>query len=140
VGDGGTGRWREKKGTFVTTDSASDDCGQLPVPTFVGYLQTKEDALRLVEDVLCDILHHSFGGPQVVSSAVQSGHTFIWEQVTTEVQYWNDGISWTSIDRDDDFWISRETTTGHEPHEDDNKHFRSRTFPSSCILLRPIGH
>lgn len=39
---------------------------------------------------------------------------FIWEQETSGVQYWDDGVPWISIDRDGDFWICRETTTGRD--------------------------
>ena len=95
-----------------TAALASEDCGELLVPTYIGCLETKEDALRLLEGAFCGILRHASQGPRGVPSAVQSGHIFIWEQETSGVQYWDDGVPWIPIDRDGDFWISRETTTG----------------------------
>ncbi len=97
-----------------TAALASEDCGELLVPTYIGCLETKEDALRLLEGAFRGILQHACQGPRGVPSAVQSGHIFIWEQETSGVQYWDDGVLWIPIDRDGDFWISRETTTGRD--------------------------
>ena len=104
----------EKAASFVTTAAASEDCGELLVPTYVGCLETTEDALRLLEGAFRGILQHASQGPRGVPSAVQSGHIFIWEQETSGVHYWDDGVPWIPIDRDGDFWISRETTTGRD--------------------------
>jgi len=86
--------------------------GELPIPTYVGCLETKEDAFRLLEGVFRGILQHSSGGPRGVPSALQSGHIFIWEQEISGVQDWDDGASWTPVCLEDGFWISRKTTVG----------------------------
>ena len=91
---------------FVSTASADERHG--PVPTYIGYLEVKEDALRLLEGSFRELLCRSFQGP----SSIRSGYIFIWEQETSGIESWDDGISWTHIDREGDFWISRETTSG----------------------------
>jgi len=95
----------------VTTALAGEGPSELLVPTYVGCLETKKDALLLLEACFRGDLHHSFCGPRGVASAIRSGCIFIWEQDISAVQYWNDGLFWTPIDRDGDFWISDETTT-----------------------------
>lgn len=95
----------------MTAALAGEAPPELLVPTYVGCLETKKDALLLLEACFRQDLHHSFREPQGVASAIRSGCIFIWEQDISGVQCWNDGLSWTPIDRDGDFWISGETTT-----------------------------
>jgi len=91
---------------------AGDGHGKPLVPTHIGYLEKKEDALRLLEGCFRGILYHSFRDPRGVASGIRSGYIFIWEQEISAVQYWDDGISWTPVDCDGGFWISRGTNTG----------------------------
>lgn len=86
--------------------------GQPLAPTYFGYLEVKEDALRLLEGSFQGIIHHSSRGPQGVASAIRSGYIFIWEQEISAIQHWDDEMSWIPVDHDDDFWISRETRLG----------------------------
>ena len=95
---------------LVSTASAGERHG--PVSTYIGHLEVKEDALRLLEGSFRELLCRSFQRPQSISSSIRSGYIFIWEQETSGIDPWDDGISWTPIDREGDFWISRETTPG----------------------------
>ena len=83
-----------------------------PPPTYIGYLGVKEKALRLLEGSFRGLLYHSSQGPQGVSSSIRSDYIFIWEQETSGIESWVDGMSWTPIGREGDFWISRETIRG----------------------------
>jgi len=95
----------------VITASVGDGHGEPLVPTYIGYLETKKDALLLLEGCLRGMLYHLCRGPQHVASAIQSGHIFIWKQDISAVQCWDDGTPWTPFDYDSDFSTSRETTT-----------------------------
>lgn len=101
-----------KIATSSGTASAGEGHGRPLAPTYFGYLEVKEDALRLLEGSFQGFLHHSSRGPQGAASTVRSGYIFIWEQDISAIQHWDDGISWTPLDHDDDFWISRETRLG----------------------------
>ena len=81
-------------------------------PTYIGCLETKKDALLLLEGCFRGQLHHSFRGPPTVPLIIRSGSVFIWEQNVSASQHWDDHRSWTILDHVDDFWISSETTTG----------------------------
>lgn len=95
---------------------SSPSGGQLQplAPTYIGCLESNEDVLFLLQGCFSGILKHSIPGTRGVTSACRSGCIFIWEEKISGIEYWNDGLSWTSVVRDGHFWIRRETTTDCE--------------------------
>lgn len=66
-------------------------------PTFRGYVSTTMDALILFEACLQGHLSHISRRPhdQERSSVITSGSVFIYEENTSGIQRWTDGMSWT---------------------------------------------
>jgi hypothetical protein len=73
-------------------------------------LETNEDAHLLLEACFRGVLHRSRRGPRGYAPTVWSGCIFVWAQDTSAVGCWNDGLCWTPVGRDGDFWISRQKT------------------------------
>ena len=80
-------------------------------PTYFGYLDTKKDALLLLEGFLRGDLP-PLRGPQHTTSAVQDGYVFIWAQDDSAFEGWHDGLLWVPVERDGEFWISSQATMG----------------------------
>ena len=45
--------------------------------------------------------------------AVRNGFIYVWEQLASGIEHWDDGISWKPVASDSDFWTSREKTLGN---------------------------
>jgi Gti1/Pac2 family len=69
------------------------------VPTYQGYLQSKEDAVYLLEACLGGKLAHSFRGPRDGEDTI-SGNIFVWEANITGIDCWRDGMEWTIWEED----------------------------------------
>jgi Gti1/Pac2 family len=69
------------------------------VPTYQGYLQSKEDAVYLLEACLSGKLVHSCRGPQDGEATI-SGNIFVWEANITGIDRWRDGMEWTIWEED----------------------------------------
>lgn len=114
-------------------------------PTYIGRLESNEDVLLLLQGCFSGTLKHSIPGTQGATSACRSGYIFIWEEQISGVKYWNDGLSWTPVNRDGDFWIRRETTTDYGlerktisiPAQGRFHHLESYEDPWDMTLERP---
>jgi Gti1/Pac2 family len=69
------------------------------VPTYQGYLQSKEDAVYLLKACLGGKLAHSFRGPRDREDTI-SGNIFVWEANITGIDCWRDGMEWTIWEED----------------------------------------
>ena len=69
------------------------------VPTYQGYLQSKEDAVYLLEACISGKLAHSCRGPQDGEATI-SGNIFVWEANITGIDRWKDGMEWTLWEED----------------------------------------
>jgi Gti1/Pac2 family len=69
------------------------------MPTYQGYLQSKEDAVYLLEACLSGKLVHSFRGPQDGEATI-SGNIFVWETNITGIDGWRDGMEWAIWEED----------------------------------------
>jgi len=69
------------------------------VPTYRGYLQSKEDAVYTIEACLRGRLVHSCRGPQDGEATI-SGNVFVWEANSTGIDRWRDGMEWTVREED----------------------------------------
>lgn len=72
---------------------------------YIGYLNTKKDALLLIEGYLRGDLP-SLRDPQYTASTVRDGSVFIWAQDALAFQSWQDGLLWNPSEPDGEFWIS----------------------------------
>ena len=75
------------------------------VPTYQGYLQSKEDAVHLLEACLSGKLVHSRRGPQDGEATI-SGNIFVWEANITGIDDWRDGMEW-NLWQEDGFEVGR---------------------------------
>jgi Gti1/Pac2 family len=71
-----------------------DSSNQPLVPTYRGCLQSKEDAVYLLEACLRGELNHSCRGPHDGEATV-SGNIFVWEANISGIDCWRDGMEWT---------------------------------------------
>lgn len=74
------------------------------VPTYRGCLQSKEDAVYIIEACLRGKLVHSCRGPQDGEATI-SGNIFVWEANITGIDRWRDGMEWT-VREGDGFEVS----------------------------------
>ena len=79
----------------------------LLVPTYRGYLQTKEDAADLVDACIHGILAHARQGPRDREATI-SGNIFVWEANSTGIHHWRDGMEW-NVREEGDFEVSEAT-------------------------------
>lgn len=89
----------------AATASPGNHLSKPPDPTYFGYLDTKKDALLLLEGHLRGDLP-PLRGPAHTISAIRDGCVFIWAQGDSAFRRWHNGIVWVPIERDGEFWIS----------------------------------
>lgn len=79
-------------------------------PTYRGYVQTKQDALLLLEACISGRLNPLPRPPyeNEYHLLTQSGFVFIYDENTIGVKDWNDRIWWDSVHRESDFDLSQE--------------------------------
>jgi hypothetical protein len=69
------------------------------VPTYRGYVQSKADAVFLVEACLHGELIHSCRKPRDGEATI-SGNIFVWEANSIGIDRWRDGMEWTVREED----------------------------------------
>ncbi len=69
------------------------------VPTYRGYLQSKGDAVYLLQACFGGRLVHSCRGPRDGEVTI-SGNVFVWEANSTGIDSWRDGMEWTVWEQD----------------------------------------
>ena len=76
-------------------------------PKYHGYLETKEDALTLLEVVLRGSLPQSPQEPRGTGPNIRSGDIFVWvlDLDVAAIKHTSDTFSWTSVDKDGDFFV-----------------------------------
>lgn len=88
-------------------------------PTFRGYISTTLDALLLFESCLSGRLHHVARRPhdRERSELIQSGNIFIYEEHSSGIKRWTDGVSWSPSRILGNFLIYRELEKPFPPGE-----------------------
>jgi hypothetical protein len=69
------------------------------VPTYRGYLQTEDDAFYLLEGILRGKHFHSCQRPRDGEATI-SGNVFVWEENSTSIDHWRDGMKWNISEKD----------------------------------------
>jgi len=88
-------------------------------PTFRGYIATTMDALVLFEACLCGRLSHVPRRPhdRERSSLIRSGHVFIYEEHSSGIKRWTDGVPWSPSRILGNFLLYRELDKPFQPGE-----------------------
>ncbi|KAJ5882530.1 Gluconate transport inducer 1/Pac2 [Penicillium soppii] len=88
-------------------------------PTFTGYVATTQDALLLFEACLTGVLHHVPRRPhdRERSHLVRSGSVFIYEENSSGIKRWTDGVTWSPSRILGNFLVYRELDKPFPPGE-----------------------
>ncbi|OJJ43751.1 hypothetical protein ASPZODRAFT_135774 [Penicilliopsis zonata CBS 506.65] len=88
-------------------------------PTFTGYVATTHDALILFEACLTGVLHHVPRRPhdRERSHLVRSGSVFIYEEDSSGIKRWTDGVTWSPSRILGNFLVYRELEKPFPPGE-----------------------
>ncbi|KAL4999076.1 Gti1/Pac2 family-domain-containing protein [Aspergillus recurvatus] len=88
-------------------------------PTFNGYVATTHDALILFEACLTGVLHHVPRRPhdRERSHLVRSGAVFIYEENSSGIKRWTDGVTWSPSRILGNFLVYRELEKPFPPGE-----------------------
>ncbi|PKY06822.1 hypothetical protein P168DRAFT_295766 [Aspergillus campestris IBT 28561] len=88
-------------------------------PTFKGYVGTTQDALILFEACLSGVLHHVPRRPhdRERSHLVRSGCIFIYEENSSGIKRWTDGVTWSPSRILGNFLVYRELEKPFPPGE-----------------------
>ncbi|KAL5339676.1 Gti1/Pac2 family-domain-containing protein [Aspergillus crustosus] len=88
-------------------------------PTFTGYVATTHDALVLFEACLTGVLHHVPRRPhdRERSHLVRSGSVFIYEEHSSGIKRWTDGVTWSPSRILGNFLVYRELEKPFPPGE-----------------------
>ena len=88
-------------------------------PTWRGHIETTKDALIIFEACLQGILHHCIRRPhdRERSSLIVSGNVFVYEEGTSGIKRWTDGIPWSPSRILTNFLIYRQLNSPFPPGE-----------------------
>ncbi|GAB1197386.1 hypothetical protein APSETT444_006679 [Aspergillus pseudonomiae] len=88
-------------------------------PTFTGYVATTQDALILFEACLTGVLHHVPRRPhdRERGHLVRSGSVFIYEENSSGIKRWTDGVTWSPSRILGNFLVYRELEKPFPPGE-----------------------
>ncbi|KAL1964228.1 hypothetical protein VTN77DRAFT_7186 [Rasamsonia byssochlamydoides] len=88
-------------------------------PTYTGYVATTHDALILFEACLTGVLHHVPRRPhdRERSHLVRSGSVFIYEENSSGIKRWTDGVTWSPSRILGNFLVYRELDKPFPPGE-----------------------
>lgn len=88
-------------------------------PTFNGLISTTMDGLILFEACLCGRLSHVPRRPhdRERASLIRSGHVFIYEEHSSGIKRWTDGVSWSPSRILGNFLLYRELDKPFQPGE-----------------------
>lgn len=88
-------------------------------PTYTGYVATTQDALILFEACLTGVLHHVPRRPhdRERGSLVRSGSVFIYEENSSGIKRWTDGVTWSPSRILGNFLVYRELERPFPPGE-----------------------
>ncbi|KAL8729034.1 MAG: hypothetical protein Q9181_005145 [Wetmoreana brouardii] len=89
------------------------------VPTWRGYVETTKDALLIFEACFNGTLAHCFRRPhdRERASLIVSGNVFVYEEATSGIKRWTDGIPWSPSRILTNFLIYRQLNSPFPPGE-----------------------
>lgn len=95
--------------------------GKAPVciPTWQGHIETTKDALLIFEACFSGTLHHCFRRPhdRERNQLIVSGNVFVYEEATSGIKRWTDGIPWSPSRILTNFLIYRQLNSPFPPGE-----------------------
>lgn len=88
-------------------------------PTYRGYISNTLDALLIFEACLRGVLHHVSRRPHDKERAdlIKSGYIFVYEEHSSGIKRWTDGVSWSPSRILNNFLIYRELDRPFPPGE-----------------------
>ncbi|KAH9205057.1 Gti1/Pac2 family-domain-containing protein, partial [Leptodontidium sp. 2 PMI_412] len=88
-------------------------------PTFYGHVASTQDALLLFEACLSGVLNHITQRPHVRErvNLIKTGYVFIYEEHSSCIKRWTDGVSWSPSRILGDFLVYRELERPFPPGE-----------------------
>lgn len=103
------------------------------VPTWRGYIETTKDALIIFEAALGGQLAHCIRRPhdRERNSLIVSGNVFVYEEGTSGIKRWTDGIPWSPSRILTNFLLYRQLSSPFPPGE------KKRAMKRSQRPLRP---
>ncbi|KAL9123526.1 MAG: hypothetical protein Q9217_007044 [Psora testacea] len=89
------------------------------VPTWRGHIETTKDALLVFEACFQGILHHCSRRPhdRERNQLIVSGNVFVYEEATSGIKRWTDGIPWSPSRILTNFLIYRQLNSPFPPGE-----------------------
>jgi hypothetical protein len=105
-------------------------------PTFEGFVQNSADGLILFEACLSGELHQIRRRPYAREreTLVKSGSVFIYDENTSSVKRWTDGVAWSPSRISGNFLIYRELEKPFSPGENRRATKRKNPNLSSGVL------
>ena len=105
------------------------------VPTWRGHVETTKDALLIFEGCFSGVLSHCFRRPhdRERSTLITSGNVFVYEEATSGIKRWTDGIAWSPSRILTNFLIYRQLNSPFPPGE------KKRATKRSQRSQRPPG-
>ncbi|KAL8702738.1 MAG: hypothetical protein Q9201_004091 [Fulgogasparrea decipioides] len=119
------------------------------VPTWRGYVETTKDALLIFEACFNGTLAHCFRRPhdRERTSLIVSGNVFVYEEATSGIKRWTDGIPWSPSRILTNFLIYRQLNSPFPPGEKKRATKRSQRvhkpgepYPSSTTSTNVKDH
>ena len=101
------------------------------VPTWKGHIETTKDALLVFEACFNGALSHCFRRPhdRERNSLIASGNVFVYEEATSGIKRWTDGIPWSPSRILTNFLIYRQLNSPFPPGEKKRATKRSQRPP-----------
>ena len=100
-------------------------------PTFYGHIASTQDALLLFEACLSGALNHVARRPhdRERASLIKSGNVFIYEENSSGIKRWTDGVLWSPNRIRGNFFVYRELERPFPPGEKKRAMKRSKRSP-----------
>jgi hypothetical protein len=111
------------------------------VPTFYGHIASTHDGLLLFEACLTGILNHVARRPHDRERAglIKSGNVFIYEEHSSGIKRWTDGVPWSPSRILGNFLVYRELERPFPPGEKKRAMKRSKRQPGVSKAAEPYG-
>lgn len=110
-------------------------------PTFLGHIASTQDALLLFEACLSGALNHVARRPhdRERASLIKSGNVFIYEEHSSGIKRWTDGVPWSPSRILGNFLVYRELERPFPPGEKKRAMKRNRRSPGISKAAEPYG-
>src|SRR3978361_1609969 len=110
-------------------------------PTFYGHIASTQDALLLFESCLSGALNHVARRPHDRERAglIRSGNVFIYEEHSSGIKRWTDGVPWSPSRILGNFLVYRELERPFPPGEKKRAMKRNKRPPAISRATDPYG-